>query len=356
MSKKRKGGNGTVRHRKDGRWEGRHVIGYDEKGLPKTKSVLAKTKSECVAKLKALKNQLAVIDNGTLRPTMTFGAWVNFWYEHYSKPQLRPTTRAEYENRIHHHILPEIGQIPLNQLSQLDLQQFYSNLKSNGRKRLADHYGTGLSDRMVRGCHTTCNSALTVAMEQKLIASNPAIHCKIPTAKSAEMQILSTEELQRFLIQAKYEGYFPLFLLAISTGLRRGELLALQWDDLNFATGELQIRKQIQRTDGALTVSQPKTKASNRIIILPKAVQEVLKYHHKTNNSPWLFPSPVCENKPLDPAGCRRKLQQILERANCKKIRFHDLRHAYVKLLLKYFTTFFVIFALGRKKGLKYTF
>ncbi len=329
MSKKRKSGSGTVRLRKDGRWEGRHVIGYDEKGLPKTKSVLGKTKKECIDKLKSLQSQLVVTDNSTLKPTMAFGAWVLFWYEHYAQPQLRPTTRAEYENRIYQHIVPEIGKIPLNQLTQQDLHQFYHDLKKGGRKRMADHYGAGLSDRMVRGCHTTCNSALTVAVEQKLILSNPATNCKVPTAKSAEMQILTVEELQRFLIQAKYEGYFPLFLLAISTGLRRGELLALQWGDLDFATGQLQICKQVQRTEGQLTVSQPKTKAGNRTLILPKTVQEVLKAHAQTVHSTWMFPSSVCENKPLDPASCRRKLQQILEKANCKRVRFHDLRHTF---------------------------
>ena len=239
MARKRKNGEGTVRLRKDGRWEGRVVIGYDEKNLPKTKNVLAKTKSECVEKLKQLQEQYAPPKSDKVKPDMPFGEWMDFWYQNYSRPKLRPTTRSGYEGRIYQHIIPELGNIPLDQLTQNDLQQFYARLKKSGRLLHTEHYGKGLSDRTVRACHMNCRSALEKAVQEGLIRVNPAVGYKLPPKKAREMQVLTREEIQRFLIQAKAEGYFELFLLELTIGLRRGELLALQWDDPNLETGEL---------------------------------------------------------------------------------------------------------------------
>ncbi len=104
------------------------------------------------------------------------------------------------------------------------------------------------------------------------------------------MQVLGREELQRFLIQAQAEGYFELFLLDLCTGLRRGELLALQWDDLNFKTGTLTVNKQVYEVKGQLQVSIPKTRASIRRLVLPPGVVEVLRQYRETVDSRWMFP------------------------------------------------------------------
>ena len=221
MARKRKAGDGTVRQRKDGRWEGRIVIGYDDNGYPKTKNVLAKTKKECVEKLQKLKEECGGLKPEKVRSEMPFGDWLTYWYENHSKPKIRPTTQETYESRIRLHIIPEIGDIPLNKLTQNDLQQFYGRLKKSGRKRFTDKCGEGLSDRMVRMCHATCRSALEKAAQDGLIRVNPAIGCKLPPKKAREMQVLTREELQRFLIQAKFEGYYEAFLLDLATGLRR---------------------------------------------------------------------------------------------------------------------------------------
>lgn len=250
MARKRKAGDGTVRQRKDGRWEGRIVIGYDDNGYPKTKNVLAKTKKECVEKLQKIKAECGGLKPEKVRPEMAFGDWLTYWYENHSKPKIRPTTQETYESRIRLHIIPEIGDIPLNKLTQNDLQQFYGRLKESGRKRFTDKYGEGLSDRMVRMCHATCRSALEKAVQDGLIRVTPAIGCKLPPKKAREMQVLTREELQRFLIQAKFEGYYEVFLLDLATGLRRGELMALQWDDLNFKTGVLNVNKQVYDVRG----------------------------------------------------------------------------------------------------------
>jgi len=335
MAKRRPSGDGMVRKKEDGSWEGRVVIGYDEKGLPKTKNVLAKTKGECIEKLKQLQEQYAPPKSDKIKPEMPFGDWIDFWYQNYSKPKLRATTRAGYENRIYLHIIPELGDIPLNQLTQNDLQQFYARLKKNGRLLHAEHYSESLSDTMVRGCHANCRSALEKAVQEGLIRVNPAVGCKLPPKKAREMQVLTREEIQRFLIQAKAEGYFELFLLELTTGLRRGELLALQWDDLNLETGELKITKQVYRTkEDGLLISQPKTKSSIRTVSLPQPLLAILKEYREGINSRWMFPSPLKEDSPLDPAYIRTRLHLILEHAQCKQIRFHDLRHTFATMAL----------------------
>jgi len=322
-------GDGSIHKRKDGRWEGRYVIGRNEKGLPKTKNVLAKTKRECEEKLKALRDSIRGAEPERPKADMTFGAWMDRWYQTECKPAIRPKTQADYENRIYQHIIPELGHIPLAKLTPGDLQQFYVRLKQGGRLLRRSEYGPGLSDRMVKSCHVTCRVALDRAAAQGLILKNPALACKAPTTHPKEMQVLSQEEMQRLLIQAKENDCYELLLLELSTGLRRGELLALQLDDLDFQTGALRVERQVQRVKGSLVVTQPKTKSSSRSIILPAPILEILKNHRQGINSPWMFPSPRKENSPLDPAAVRKKLAIVLERAGCKHVRFHDLRHTF---------------------------
>lgn len=338
MAKKRKSGTGTVRQRGDGRWEGRVVIGYDDSGLPKTKNVLAKTKRECQEKLRQLTESMVGRNDRKVKPDMLFGDWLCYWYETHSKPTLRASTQNNYENVIYNHVLPEIGKIPLNKLSQNDLQQFYGRLKKNGRKRLTEQYGAGLSDRMVRMCHAVCRSALERAVRDDLLRTNPAVGCKLPPKKAKEMQVLDREGLQKFLIQAQADGYYELFLLDLCTGLRRGELIALQWDDLNFETGVLTVNKQAYTINGELQIIPPKTKASVRKLVLPPAVLAVLREYRKKVDSRWMFPSPVKADRPITPGVARRRLQTILEQADCKRVRFHDLRHPYVKHTTKIFS------------------
>ena len=338
MAKQRKHGSGTVRLRSDGRWEGRVVIGYDDSGLPKTKNVLAKTKAECEKKLKSLIAAQKGSEPQPPRQTMTVAQWLDFWYQTYKKPNLRPNTQMSYERRIYQHIIPNLGPTPLNKLTTGDIQQFYTGLKQNGRLLRQEQYGEGLSDQTVRGIHTTFHAALDKAVSEKIIPKNLSDFCRLPSAKAREMQVLSPEEIQRLLIQAKEDGCFELLLLELSTGLRRGEICALQWDDLNFNTGELQVKRQVHRVKGELAVSEPKTKASNRSVILPPPVLMVLSNYKTEINSAWMFPSPLNNDSPRDPAAVRKRLTAILERAGCKRVRFHDLRHPYVKHTTKIFS------------------
>lgn len=337
IAKKRKNGEGTLRLRKDGRWEGRIVVGYNEKSLPITKCVTAKTKTECSTKLEALKEQYGR-SSDKIKPDMPFGDWIDFWYQTYCRHTLRITTRTDYENRIYNHIIPEIGKIPLNRLSQSDLQQFYAKEKTDGRKLHAKTYGKGLSDRTIRGIHANCRTALQRAVQDGLIRTNPAVGCKLPPKKAREMQVLTQNEIIRFLHQAKEEGCYELFLLELGTGMRRGEILALKWSDLDFTTGELRIERQVYIIKAEVIISAPKTKASIRTVILPPSLLKTLVAYKETVDSEWMFPSPTNNGRPRNPSSVRKRLQLILERAGCKKVRFHDLRHPYVKHTTKIFS------------------
>ena len=336
MARGRKRGDGSIRLRKDGRWEGRFVVGRDERGFPVTKNVLARTKAECAARLKELRERLETPAPEPTRPGITLGAWLDRWYQEYKKANLRPNTQMSYERRIYQHIIPALGRIPLDKLTARDIQQFYANLKKSGRLIRTELYGTGLSDQTVRGIHTTLRAALDKAAEEKLIFRNPADSCKPPSARPREMQVLTPEEIQRLLIQAKEDGCYELLLLELATGLRRGEILALRWSDLNFRTGTLRVERQVHRVRGELVVSPPKTRAGNRTVLLPAPVLNVLKTYQKGVHSRWMFPSPVKADSPMDPAAVRKRLQTVLERAECRRLRFHDLRHTFATASLEH--------------------
>ena len=261
---------------------------------------------------------------------------MELWYKTYSKPHIRLTTQLCYENRIYLHIIPSIGEIPLNKLTQSDLQKFYADLKKNGRKSKVERYGTGVSDRLVRSCHATCRTALQKAVDEKLISVNPAIGCKLPPKKAQEMQVLTHEEMRRFLIQSKQDDFYELALLELATGMRRGEICALKWSDLDFETGALHIQRQAYHVDHGVVISEPKTKQSCRSIILPPSVLNVLRQYRETVDSEWMFPSPVKEGEPLNPNGVYRKMVKILDRAQCKRVRFHDLRHTFATTALEH--------------------
>ena len=310
------------------------VIGYDDKGLPKTKNVLAKTKSECVEKLKTLKDALAPPAPPRIKADMPFGDWMEHWYETHSRPAARPGTRRIYEGYLRLYIRPGLGHIPLNRLTAKDMQRFFAWLKTEGRADQSDGE-TGLADSQLRNIHSLCWRALEKAVSGNLIPRNPASGCKLPPARKGEMNLLSRESMQKLLIQAKEEKYYELFLLEFATGLRLGELTALQWEDLNLTTGELRISKQAVVIGSEVVVTEPKTKAAVRTLLLPPKVLEVFREYRKRNVSRWLFPSPKKEDSPLLPSVVRQRLHRLLDHAGCERVRFHDLRHTFATLALE---------------------
>ena len=179
MPKRRANGEGNIRKRKDGRWEGRYTVGHDpETGKAIIKNVLGKTQAEVKEKLKKAIEENVGIDYGRAK-TYTVGNWLEVWYENYAKIKMRPSTYLTYHGYIENHIKPQLGKIPLNDLTTLHLQQFYKKLLVEGRvERIeAQKQPKGLSAKTVRNIHQIISAALKLANEQRLIARNPADGC-----------------------------------------------------------------------------------------------------------------------------------------------------------------------------------
>ena len=183
MPKRRANGEGNIRKRKDGRWEGRYTAGYDpETGKRIIKNVLGKTQAEVKEKLKAAISESQRLDVSKAG-TYTVSSWMKMWYEVYAEPRIRPNTKAYYTNYIENHIIPGIGSIPLDKLTTIQIQRFYNNLQKSGRvqrKNFPELRDKSLSPRVVRGVHTLLHNCLEQAVAERLILANPAQGCKLP--------------------------------------------------------------------------------------------------------------------------------------------------------------------------------
>ena len=339
MPKRRANGEGNIRKRKDGRWEGRYTVGHDpETGKAIIKNVLGKTQAEVKEKLKKAIEENMGIDYGRAK-NYTVGNWLEVWYENYAKIKMRPSTYLTYHGYIENHIKPQLGKIPLNDLTTLHLQQLYKKLLAEGRvERIEAHkQPKGLSAKTVRNIHQIISSALKLAIEQRLIARNPADGCALPKAERKEMQTLPVEQLTSFLREAKDSGVFALYYIDLTTGLRRGELLGLKWSDIDLKNGDLRVRRQIGRIDGKIMEMPLKTKNAYRTLPLSAdAIDVLMQQRRKTGNSEWVFPSPT--GGPMSPDSVLHMLHRVLKRAGLPLIRFHDLRHPYVKHTTKIFS------------------
>ena len=336
MPKRRANGEGNIRKRKDGRWEGRYTAGYDpESGKRIIKNVLGKTQAEVKEKLKKAIEKNVGIDYGRAK-TYTVGNWLEVWYENYAKIKMRPSTYLTYHGYIENHIKPQLGKIPLNDLTTLNLQQFYKKLLAEGRvERIeAQKQPKGLSTKTVRNIHQIISSALKLAVEQRLIARNPADGCALPKVEHKEMKTLTADQLSAFFQEAKDSGVYELYYLDLATGLRRGELLGLKWTDVDLDRGVLKIQRAISRQNGKVVEAPLKTKNAYRTLPLSADAISVLKMQKcKVGNSEWVFPSPT--GGPMSPDSVLHMLQRVLKRAGLPRIRFHDLRHTFATMALQ---------------------
>ena len=201
MAKRRANGEGNLRKRKDGRWEGRYTAGRDpETGRAIYKNVLGKTQAEAKAKLKQAIEEAKGLDTAKVG-RYTVGQWMEVWFEHYAKIKVRPSSHQTYRGYIDNHIKPNIGKVPLEKLTPLELQKFYKKLLEQGRAgRLESrHQAKGRSPKTVRNIHQIISSAMNLAREQKLITANPAEGCALPRLEHKEMKTLLVEQLQSFL-------------------------------------------------------------------------------------------------------------------------------------------------------------
>ena len=336
MAKRRANGEGNLRKRKDGRWEGRYTAGRDpETGKAIYKNVLGKTQAEVKAKLKQAIEEAKGLD-AAKASRYTVGQWMEVWFEHYAKVKVRPSSHQTYRGYIDNHIKPSIGKIQLEKLTSLELQKFYKKLLTNGRvDRLESrHQAKGLSPKTVRNIHQIISSAMSLAKEQKLIVANPAEGCALPRLEHREMKTLPVEQLQSFLREARDSGVFELYYLELATGLRRGELLGLKWEDIDLERGDLRVRRQIARINGEVVEAPLKTKNAYRTLPLAEdTVSILLEQKEKVGGSPWVFPSPT--GGPISPDSVLHMLHRVLKRAGLPRVRFHDLRHTFATLALQ---------------------
>ncbi len=362
MAKRRARGEGSLRKRSDGRWEGRYTVGRDsETGKLIYRNVLARTQAECKTKLREAMakaqqepTEISVeIERETPQPIIryTVGEWLRTWYELYSKPNIREATQEQYRNFLENHLYPRIGSIPLERLTSLRLQKLYQELRTSGRVCQNKTAGLGLSPKTVRGIHMMLHTALEQAVKEGIISKNPTAGCIPPKAEKKEMKVIQPEQLGAYLQAAAERGVLPMFYLELTSGLRRGELLALLWSDLDIEKRTISVTKSVVGRHGELKVSAPKTRHSIRTVVIPQQAVDLLVQEHTLHpDNLYMFPSPVTGTM-YHPDAAGRIHKKLLKESGIENIRFHDLRHPNVKhktqISRKIFETFSDIKAVG---------
>lgn len=351
MSNRKKRGDGSIRKRSDGRWEGRYTAGRNEEtGKLIYKSVLAKTQAECKRQLReALRHQeqqadmqpaqLPEAENTTQcqkdSQAFTVARWLRTWYDLYAKQNIRRSTQLQYTYFMRDLVIPRIGELPLSQLSGLRLQMLYQELRTSGRTHPQRHAGQGLSPKTVRSVHLFLHAALEQAVRAGVIAKNPTVECKPPKLERKEMKVIQAEQIGEYLQAAAERNVLPLFFLELTTGLRRGELLALLWSDLDPQNRSISVTKSVARLDGELVVSKPKTQHSIRTLIIPQQAVDLLVQEHNLHpNNPYMFPSPTTGTM-YGPETVARIHKRLLKDAGLEDCRFHDLRHTFATVALQ---------------------
>ena len=263
----------------------------------------------------------------------TVAEWLRLWFELYAKPNIRPSTAGYYRRAMEEYTIPRIGNIKLNKLTSREIQKLYKDLLENGRLRKKQRRKhPGLSGSTVRGVHIMLHSALDRAVTERLLIRNPADGCVVPKVQHQEMKTLQPEDLKAYLDAAERRNALAMFYLELVSGIRKGELVALQWVDLDVEQRTISVSKQATKDDtGALVVTRPKTENSVRLISIPQeAVDLLVSEHAKHPGNPWLFPSSRT-GAMYHSDSVATLHQRILKDAGLEHLRFHDLRHPYVK-------------------------
>lgn len=336
MAKKRANGEGSIRKRSDGRWEGRYTAGYDSKsGKRIIKNVLGKTQAEVKEKLKSAIAECQGLDVSRTADEYTVATWLQTWYELYAKPNVRTATANRYQLIIEVYTIPRIGGIKLKKLTTRHLQKLYKELLESGRIHRGKGQSQGLSTT-VRSAHLMLHAALERAVKERLISRNPTEDCIAPKPRKVEMQILPSEDMHTYLKAAKARDLLPMFYLELVSGLWKGELVALRWDDLDIRNKIISVSKQyVHNPDGSLELTRPKTENSVRLVSIPQAAVDLLiQEYDKHPNSPYMFPSPIT-GEMYHPDSVVNLHKKILKDAGLPHIRFHDLRHTFATTALQ---------------------
>jgi integrase len=324
---KRANGEGSIYKRKDGRWTSRVSLSG-----AKRKDFYGRTRQEVAAKLvvalRANQDGLPIVDE---KQTVT--QFLDAWLESIEST-VRPGTLSTYQILLKKHVNPFVGNVALSRLEPLHLQRLYR-----------DRLDYGLSAQSVRKIHAVIHAALERAIKWGLLLRNVAHLTTPPRDERYEFRTLSQSEARSLLSAARGNRLEALYWLAITTGMRQGELLALRWRDVNFETGSLCIRGTLTLRNGRKAVSEPKTPGSRRQVAVGEQVKDVLRAHRArqaeerlAKGDAWIEKDYVFANQqgnPIEPTNLRRRsFYPLLEKAGIESIRFHDLRHTAATLLL----------------------
>lgn len=340
---KRSNGEGTIYKRKDGKWCGcKYIIIGDERC--KRKYVYGKTQKAVKDKLKMLENCHKI----ELSKGIMLQEWMINWLEDYKKGMLKRTTYENYLMNIRKHVVgSELGKTELCELTTDMLQKFY-NFKLNGSESEKK-----LSRRTVEYLHTIIGSALQQAYRNEIVQKNVNEFTVLPKKEDNEIEPLTIEEVQKVLKSAKKSDLYSLIVIDIFTGMRKGEILGLQWENVDFEKKILYVKKNLCRVqnteeDGGkktkLVLMEPKTKKSIRTIPLSNEAIKVLKEHKKTQDEIKTKYKNIYMDKRIvfanasgdfrDPREVLREFHKVLDKAGVRKCRFHDLRHTFASILL----------------------
>jgi len=318
-----------IRKRADGRWEGRIIVGHKEDGKPIYKAVLAKTQKELIPKLNQLKETYAGVEL-TEASRMTLGEWLDKWLNEYKTPMIRKSTADGYRRYIDNHIKPRLGDKPITQVTTADVQKMYNTLKESGRIREDAEKGKTLSGSMVRSVHMLLHEAMDGAVREGLVPCNPTKGATIPKKEHKEKKVLLESQIET-LIQAvdSDEIWRDFFKTELMTGMRRGEICGLRWEDFDEVAGTLHVRRSVRYEHGQPIIGDTKTNEGNRKMILPRGVVELLAERRKSALTEWIFRNPLKPELPMNPQSAYRRLKRLLGEANLPDVTFHELRHTF---------------------------
>jgi len=288
------------------------------------------TKKEAQAGLAAW---LAEIDKGTAvdRLAHTLGDVMEFWLDTHARHRVSARTLDGYARTIRQHILPTLGRVEIQKLTPARLQAFYS-----------ERIDAGCGPRTVELCHLHISQALDQAVKLGWVSRNVADAATPPRWKPREMQTWDAEEARRFVAVAHESIYGPIWLLALATGMRKGELLGLRWRDVNAERRVLSIRQTVGTLRGKIEVKPPKTATSRRDVHIPQGVLDALREHRQRQNERRLEFGHIWQDhdlvfaaatgSPIHPDNLDRDFVRLVKRAGVKRIRIHDVRHSFATL------------------------
>jgi integrase len=334
MGKRGNGEGSITRHKASGKWMARYIV--ETPAGPKRRTIYADTRKEAAEKLaKALAHRAdgIVVDDKNL----TVGEYLDRWLSEAVRGTVRESTFSRDKYLVTNHIKPSLGRLKLKNLNALHIQGHY-------RERL----DSGLSGSTVQKIHHVLHKALAQAVRWNLIPRNPADSVKAPTPVPKEMHPLSAEEAQRLLEAAQGDRLEALYVLAIHTGMRRGELLGMRWEDVDLDSASVRVRRTLTRIDNGrrLALAEPKTRRSRRTVGLTQRAVEALRSHRARQAEEKLKAGSLYASQGLvfagegggfiNPSNLRqRSFAPLLKRAGLQQITFHDLRHTCASILFR---------------------